>query len=266
MSMHFHREGAGPSLILLHGIGHHWQAWRPVIARLSDGFDVIACDSPGFGRSDPLPPDVDPTIPAYTDAFERWLAASGLGEPHVAGNSMGGAIALELARRGAVASATALSPAGFWTAAERRYCQWSLGALLGLPASLRPAVLGLSRTRAGRAVLFAQLCRKPTHVPANEAEASLIDAWRSPAFARALEALTRYRYTASGQHVSVPVTVAWGDRDLLLPYRLQAPRARRILPDARHLALGVGHLPFFDDPDAVADVIRSGTQRGRAPR
>lgn len=266
MRINFHREGVGPPLVLLHGLGHHWQAWRPVIDRLSDGFDVIACDSPGFGLSDPLPLGLEPTIPAYADAFERWFAATGVGRPHVAGHSMGGAIALELACRGAVASATALSPPGFWTAAERRYAQWSLGALVRLPAPVQPAVLALARTRIGRAVLFAQLCAHPTRLPADEAAATLIDAWRSPACLGALEAFSRYRYTACERRSDVPITVGWGDRDRLLPYRLQAPRARRILPGARHLTLGAGHVPFFDDPGAVAEVLRSGTREAGHPQ
>ncbi len=51
LSINYHREGEGPPLVLLHGVGHHWQAWEPVIERLAGEFDVIACDSPGFGRS-----------------------------------------------------------------------------------------------------------------------------------------------------------------------------------------------------------------------
>lgn len=259
MPVNFHREGSGPALVLLHGVCHHWQAWRPVIDLLSAAFDVIACDLPGFGRSEPLPAAVDPTIPAYAAAFERWFGELGLERPHVAGNSMGGAIALELAGRGAVASATALSPAGFWTAAERRYCQLSLGLLVNLPTPMRPPVVRLARTRIGRAALFAQTFGKPARLPAEEAASTLLDAWAAPASAGALEAMSRYQYAASGRH-DIPVTIAWGDRDRLLPYRLQAPRARRILPGARHLTLGAGHVPFFDDPAAVAEVIRSGTR------
>lgn len=67
----FQREGAGPPLVLLHGIGHHRQAWWPVIDRLASAFDVIACDVPGFGRSEPLPASVDPTIPAYAGGGRR---------------------------------------------------------------------------------------------------------------------------------------------------------------------------------------------------
>jgi pimeloyl-ACP methyl ester carboxylesterase len=98
LSINYHREGEGPPLVLLHGIGHHWQAWEPVIGRLAEDFDVIACDSPGFGRSSPLAKGIELSIPAYADAFEWFFAELGLERPHVAGNSMGGAIALELAR------------------------------------------------------------------------------------------------------------------------------------------------------------------------
>ncbi len=142
MSIHlnYHRKGEGPPLVLLHGIGHHWQAWKPVIELLEGDFDVLACDSPGFGARPPLPAGIEPTITSYADAFEWFLAELGLERPHVAGNSMGGAIALELARRRAVSSVTAISPAGFWTAAERRFCQLSLSALASTPPAARPAV------------------------------------------------------------------------------------------------------------------------------
>ncbi|MCW2614662.1 MAG: alpha/beta hydrolase fold protein, partial [Frankiales bacterium] len=143
--MHHFRQGSGDPLVLVHGVGHHWQAWRPVIEQL-DGFDVLATDSPGFGRSAALPAGVAPTVWAYVDAFEAFFAEQGLERPHVAGNSMGGAIALELARRGAVRSATALSPAGFWTPGELRYTQLSLGALAGMPRPLRPAVVRAAGT------------------------------------------------------------------------------------------------------------------------
>ncbi|HEY1450869.1 MAG TPA: alpha/beta fold hydrolase, partial [Solirubrobacteraceae bacterium] len=102
--INFHREGSGPPLVLLHGIGLSWQIWRPMIALLRDRFDVIACDSPGFGDSPPLPAGVKPTIPAYADAFAAFFVELGVERPHVSGNSMGGAIGLELARRSAVAS------------------------------------------------------------------------------------------------------------------------------------------------------------------
>ena len=257
VSINYHREGVGPALVLLHGIGMRWQAWRPVIELLSDEFDVIACDSPGFGRSAQLSAGIEPSIPAYTDAFEWFLTELGLERPHVAGVSMGGAIALELARDRAVSSATAFSPAGFWTGLERRFCQRSLKAVLEIPQALRPTVEALARTKAGRVALFWQTFGYPTRMPAAEAIATLENAWASPAFAGALEAFSGYRFRSPEQLRSTPVTIAWGRRDRLLPYRLQAPRARAELPWARHVTLGAGHVPFYDDPAAVAEVIRT---------
>jgi pimeloyl-ACP methyl ester carboxylesterase len=257
ISINHHREGAGEPVVLLHGVGHHWQAWAPVIPLLADEFDVLACDTPGFGRSAALPAAIEPTVPAYADAFEWFFAELGLQRPHVAGNSMGGAIALELARRRAIRSATAFSPAGFWTPLERRFVQVSLGLLGTTPKALRPAVEALSRTRGGRAVLFSQTFGFPERLPAEEAVATLRDAWASPALAPTLAAFSEYSFSAAEQLRSVPVTIAWGNRDRLLPYRTQARRARRMLPEADHVTLGAGHVPFYDDPHAVAAVVRT---------
>jgi pimeloyl-ACP methyl ester carboxylesterase len=80
--------------------------------------------------------------------------------------------------------------------------------------------------------------------------------------AAALVAFDGYRFTAGEQLRSTPVTVAWGVKDRLLPYRLQAPRARALLPSARHVTLGTGHVPFWDDPAAVAEVIRASARSG----
>ena len=256
LSINYHREGEGPPLVLLHGVGHHWQAWKPVIERLAGEFDVIACDSPGFGASAPLSAGIEPTIPAYADAFEWFFAELGLERPHVAGNSMGGAIALELARGRAVRSVSAFSPAGFWNAAEVRFCQISLSAPAAVPPGARPVLEALAHTRTGRIALFWQTFGHPTRMPAEEAVATLRDAWASPALAGALEVFRDYRFGGPQQLRSTPVTIAWGQRDLLLPYRLQAPRARALLPWATHVTLRTGHVPFFDDPAAVAQVIR----------
>ncbi len=257
VSINYHREGEGPALVLLHGVGHHWQAWKPVIERLSGDFDVIACDSPGFGRSAALPASIEPTIAAYVDAFEWFFAELGIERPHVAGNSMGGAIALELARSRAIRSVSAFSPVGFWTHAEMRFCQLSLRALAHTPAAARPTVEALARTRRGRIALFSQTFGYPARLPAEEAVATLRDAWASPAFPGALDAFRHYRFQSPEQLRSTPLTIAWGRRDRLLPYRLQAPRARRLLPWATHVTLGAGHVPFYDDPAAVAEVIRA---------
>ncbi|HEX4188022.1 MAG TPA: alpha/beta hydrolase [Solirubrobacteraceae bacterium] len=266
LSINHHRQGEGPPLVLLHGVGHHWQAWRPVIDLLENEFDVIACDTPGFGRSSQLPASIEPTIDAYVDAFEWFFVELGLERPHVAGNSMGGAIALELARRRAVRSATAISPAGFWTPLERRFAQVSLRVLANLPPALRPAVTALARKQWGRRALFSQTFGYPARLPDEEAVATLEDAWASPAFAATLDAFSGYTFGEPEELRNVPVAIAWGRLDRLLPYRTQAPRARTMLPWATHVTLGAGHVPFFDDPAAVAAVIRTHARSAPAQR
>jgi pimeloyl-ACP methyl ester carboxylesterase len=227
---------------------------------------VIACDSPGFGRSSQLPASIEPTVAAYVDAFEWFFVELGLERPHVAGNSMGGAIALELARRRAVRSATAFSPAGFWTPLELRFAQMSLRALANTPPALRPAVMALARRPAGRRLVFGQLFGYPDRLPDEEVVSGLSDAWAAPAFNGVLDAFSEYAFSDPEELRNVPVAIGWGKLDRLLVYRLQAPRARAMLPWAMHATLGAGHVPFFDDPPAVAEFIRARASSAPSPR
>ncbi|HEY1450441.1 MAG TPA: alpha/beta hydrolase, partial [Solirubrobacteraceae bacterium] len=158
-----------------------------------------------------------------------------------------------------VASVSAISPAGFWTQGERRFCQQSLSSLARFPPALRPALLAAAGSRSGRVALFWQTFGSPTRMPAEEPTRILRAAWAAPALAPALAAFSDFTFPDGDQlDSSIPVTIAWGIHDRLLPYRTQSKRARTLLPQARHLALGAGHVPFFDDPLAVAEMIRSG--------
>ncbi len=242
--------------MLIHGVGHHWQGWQPALPLIERHFDTFACDSPGFGASPPLPPGVSATIPNYAAAFADWFSAQGIERPHVAGNSMGGAIAIELARRDLVRSATAFSPAGFWSARERRYCQLSIAAIAALPRPIRPAVRAALRTSAGRRALLAQLIARPADLSAELAVADVEALWAAPALADALAGFTQYRCAPLGAG-GPAVRVVWGSRDRLLLARTQPARARVALPHAEHQVIDAGHLPASDAPRAVADAIRA---------
>ena len=97
------------SLVLLHGIGSRWQMWVPVLDLLSATNDVLALDLPGFGDSPPLPAEFEPGAGGLAQAVGGFLTGLGIERPHVAGNSLGGWVALEMARRGEVSSVTAPS-------------------------------------------------------------------------------------------------------------------------------------------------------------
>jgi pimeloyl-ACP methyl ester carboxylesterase len=258
MALAFDSHGSGSPLVLLHGTGGQRGMWDPVVDALAAEHRVIALDLPGFAAS--AGEEFDATPAGYSARLERWFAEQELGRPHVAGNSMGGGLALELARRGAVASATALSPVGFWTPREITYAQRSLRASRAIVKRLRPAVPAITATAVGRTALFSQIYARPWRLSPGDAMKAVDAFIDGPAFEPALEGFRDYRFRAPDELRGVPVTIAWGTRDALLIPR-QAERARRLLPLAQHVALrGCGHVPCHDDPEAVAAVLLAGSR------
>ncbi|NEB78175.1 alpha/beta fold hydrolase [Streptomyces sp. SID14478] len=254
VTLTYERAGAGEPLLLLHGIGHHWQAWQPVLDILAAERDVIAVDLPGFGASPALPEglayDLSSVVPVL-DAFCREL---GIERPHVAGNSLGGLLALELGREKLVRSVTALSPAGFWTQAERRY---AFGTLLAMRQGARamplPMVERLSRSAVGRAALTGTIYARPARRSPEAVVAETLALREATGFRQTLEAGRTVLFRDDVPEI--PVTVAWGTRDRLL-VRRQGIRAKGVLPGARLVRLpGCGHVPMNDDPALVSRVI-----------
>jgi pimeloyl-ACP methyl ester carboxylesterase len=111
---HYRQTGAGRPLILLHGIGMSHAAWNAVMPHLHMR-QVTAFDIAGFGDSPSLPDGTPPTIANLVSALERSIQQIGIRLPvDMAGNSLGGAMALEAARRGMARKVVAISPAGLW--------------------------------------------------------------------------------------------------------------------------------------------------------
>lgn len=250
----YERKGAGEPLLLLHGIGHHLQAWHPVADILAAEHDVIAVDLPGFGVSPPLPAGVPYGLDTVAPVLGALCTALGVGRPHIAGNSLGGLLALEMGRTGLVRSVTALSPAGFWTQAERRYAFGTLLAMrAGARALPRPALEQLSRSSAGRAALTGTIYARPGRRSPEAVVAETLALRGATGFEQTLAAGGSVRFTDDVP--GLPVTVAWGTRDRLLPRR-QGVRAKQTLPGARLVRLpGCGHVPMSDDPALVSRVI-----------
>jgi pimeloyl-ACP methyl ester carboxylesterase len=240
------RLGAGPLLVLLHTLGTDHRMWDPVVDRLAREREVLALDLPGFGGS----PPVDGGSPgAMAAALAQWLSAEGVERPHVAGNSLGGWVALELALMGSAASVTAIAPAGLWSAplAPRR------SRARAAARAAQPA-LGLLVQRPGfRKLALASSAAHPERIPPADA-LRLIRAYAtSPGFDAANDAMRAGTFTALGR-LDVPVTLAWPEYDRLVR------RPRTLPPGVRSVDLrGCGHLPTWDDPDAVARVLLDGS-------
>ncbi|MDO0931337.1 alpha/beta fold hydrolase [Streptomyces sp. DG2A-72] len=259
VTLSYARVGTGEPLLLLHGIGHHRQAWDPVVDILATEREVIAVDLPGFGASPALPDGLAHDLPTMNAALGALCEALEVERPHVAGNSLGGLLALELGRERLVRSVTALSPAGFWTPAERRY---AFGVLLGMRQFATrmppPLVERLSRSAAGRTVLTSTIYARPARRSPEAVVAETLALANASAFSETLRAGSDVQWTDDIQ--GIPVTVAWGSRDRLL-VRRQGIRAKQIIPRARLVRLpGCGHVPMNDDPALVARVILDGSR------
>jgi pimeloyl-ACP methyl ester carboxylesterase len=101
--------------LVLHGIAMAGNAWQDVVPLLYDHHEVFTPTALGHCGRPPVQRR-PATVIDVVDAAERYLDERGLERPHLAGNSMGGFVAIELARRGRAAGVCAFSPIGFWSA------------------------------------------------------------------------------------------------------------------------------------------------------
>jgi pimeloyl-ACP methyl ester carboxylesterase len=259
----FTRSGSGEPLVLLHGIGMSREVWDPVLPALAERFDVLAVDLPGFGGSASLPPGIEPTPAALAAAVAELLDDLGIHEPHVAGNSLGGWVALELAGLRPAASVALLSPAGLWRGSTPLYCRVSLRASRWLSRHAYGLLSRLVEHAPGRVLVLGQTHGHPARMRAERARAAVRILRDGAAYDDALTATLHRRYVARGA-IDAPVTVAFGSLDRLL-LRSQSRHVEALPAGTRVADLpGCGHVPMDDDPAAVAALIVASTARAAA--
>jgi pimeloyl-ACP methyl ester carboxylesterase len=231
-----------------------------VVPALAAEFDVLSVDLPGFGESPPLPAGREPTPAALAAAVAGLLDELGVDRPHVAGNSLGGWVALELATLRPLASVTLLSPAGLWPGRTPRYARLSLRAICELTRRLERPLTALMRFRPIRVAALAQVYARPGRLTAEQARAAISASARCPGFLPTLRATAGRRHRSTAP-IGAPVTVAFGSRDRLL-LRRTARHVEQLPAGTRVVALpGCGHVPMSDDPPAVAALLASAAHR-----
>lgn len=245
--------------MLLHGIGDSSRMWTPVLGLLAGERECWALDLPGFGRSLTLR-DEDPTPPALARAVVAFMAEQGVARFHVAGNSLGGGVALEIARAGAARSVCAIGPIGFAEGRELLLLDTSLRATRKLGETILPALDRVPLAAPVRRLLTLQMIFRGQRVPAELLADTLRDLALAPGFLPALGPMLAYRFEGA---LPCPVTVAWGEHDRLNLYGPQSARARERLADAHHVTLtGCGHIATWDDPEQVARVLLAASAPG----
>lgn len=253
-----HRGGSGEPLVLIHGFSGTRMLWLPVLEPLEQDHDVLAVNLAGHVGGPELGPGVRASLDALVDAVERDMDSAGFQSAHVVGNSLGGWIALELARRGRALSVLGLSPAGGWeagTSSERR-----LRALFTrahrLSKLMVPYADALMRRPRLRRALMSQAVAHGERMPPARASQMLRDSVACPIYFELMDAILRDGPPPDFSGVSCPVLLAWGTGDQILPSPRYSARLRELLPDAEWLDLdGLGHIPMSDDPQLIARLI-----------
>ncbi|MHA6783319.1 alpha/beta fold hydrolase [Pseudonocardia saturnea] len=259
MNLHHVRRGSGEPVLLVHGLGGSWRSWGSVFDGLAAHREVIAVDLPGFGES-PLPPG-ELSIDTLTVAVAGFVAEHDLDGVDLVGQSMGGRIVLELARRRIGGDVVALDPGGFWSDRELAVFRTSLGASIGLLRRLRPMLPALVGNPVARSALLAQLSPRPWALDPADVLPDLCGLADAPGTDPAFTALVRgpRQEGAAVGTVRGRLTLGWGRRDRVT-FPRQARRAAALFPDAHlHWFDRCGHFPQWDAPQETVDLVLTRT-------
>ena len=270
ISDRLYRAGTGEPLVLVHGFTATWRCWRPVLADLVPHFDVIAPTLHGHDGGPALPQGAAHTIAEAADHLETLLDELEVETAHFAGNSMGGALSLELAKRGRARSVVAISPGGGWeatdTAEAQRIIRW-FTRNQRLAKRTEPRMPRILRNANARRFAFRDVMTRGDQVPYEDALALVRSSVRCSvvddvfATIRSGDALLRDLDT-----ISCPTLVVWGAKDRILPMDRHAGRFRREIPGVEFRVLpGVGHTPMWDAPGLIADTVVEFARRAPVP-
>src|SRR2546425_2129008 len=258
------RAGDGPVVVLLHGFASSIFTWKDVLPGLARSRTVVALDFPGFGESE-QPRDLDVGI--YPGIVLGLMDRLGIVRVTLAGNSMGGAVAIALAARQPerVQALVLIDAAGF-----------------DLAESERPLLLRLAATRAGKALFgrlpvrgrmlrlaLGQVFHDPALVTEERFNEYLVPLLRPGATASLVSLLTSRAATPGmaaslAPSVKAPTLVLWGRDDRWIPVA-QADRVVAAIPGARKVVLDAcGHVPQEERPEEVLRWLEDFPEGGAA--
>lgn len=268
ISPSLYRAGQGEPLVLLHGFMSTWHQWRPVLADLIPYFEVIAPTLAGHLGGPPYEEDEN-TLAAAGDAMEGRLDELGVGRAHLVGNSMGGALVLELAKRGRALTALALAPGGGWApdSGEADRLARLFARQRQLARAFAPIVPAVIKNPLLRRLAMHDVMYHGELVPPADVVQMMNASLHCAIFPRVIEALRTDRARVTDlEQISAPTLIAWPRHDRMLPMSRHADRFRAEIPGVEFRVLeGVGHVPTWDDPQLVADLIRDFAGRNPQP-
>jgi pimeloyl-ACP methyl ester carboxylesterase len=253
------RAGSGEPVVLLHGFTGTWHHWRPVLGDLVARYEVIAPTLAGHAGGPPLEVTEESAIAHAADHLEGHLDDLGVGTAHFVGNSMGGALSLELAKRGRARSVVALSPGGLWEIGSQepiRIADFFARTLKLTRASATRAHVIVRRPGA-RHLAFRDIMRHGELVSPSDAADLMRTSIQCTVTDQVIRALRAGQAHLEGlEQIEAPVRVAWAQLDRILPMASHSSRARREIPGVDYVVLPkVGHVPMWDDTRLVVRTI-----------
>jgi len=249
--------------VCLHGFTDTWRSWDLVLPELERHHDVLAPTLAGHAGGPPLQDEFSGAVLA--DQVERAMDSAGFGTAHIAGNSLGGFVALQLAARGRADSVVALAPAGGWATGDETFRRL-LAAQAGMQDRIKafaPLAGALVRSRAARRRVTEFTTASFEHLPAELLAHQVLGVARCDGAKAMIAYAIREGYELDAERITCPVRIVWGMEDRLLPWPAAAARMRADwLPHAEWVELdGVGHCPQLDAPLETAQLILGFTAR-----
>jgi pimeloyl-ACP methyl ester carboxylesterase len=245
-------------LLLIHGFTDTARTWTNVIPLLEPQHEVLAPTLSGHCGGPDIPADAQDPLAAMADELERLLDVGGHERAHVAGNSLGGYLAFELASRGRALTVVTLSPALGWDGDEPpRRTRWIFENAHRMGPWAAKHAEFLSRRPGLRKLAFRDLVAHPERMSPSAAYDLITGSASCNAYEALMDHLEGRNYRRRWERdFGIPVRIAWGTKDRTLPIKRCSGWHRQTLPNAEWVDLpDCGHLPQHDDPELVARTI-----------
>jgi pimeloyl-ACP methyl ester carboxylesterase len=248
-------DPSGAPIVLLHGATSSARAWDALLPMLGQRYRVFAPSLAGHCGGPPLPTGLEGVVHRIVDSMCSQLDEAGIDTAHMVGNSLGGWVALELARRGRAQSVLALSPAGAWRSPRdlrRLLVLFRAGAALGRVSGM-PNLVAHKHVRR---ILLRLMAEHADRMTPAQVTAAFADMAGCTALQDILDGARDNGPIEPLSDVGCPVRVAWGMNDRMLPFmRYGAPMLVAVPSAELKFLPGVGHVPMIDDPVLIANTI-----------
>ncbi|CAN2238080.1 MhpC Predicted hydrolases or acyltransferases (alpha/beta hydrolase superfamily) [actinobacterium SCGC AAA044-D11] len=245
--------GSLEPIVLIHGLGSAATAWKPIIPKLETKFKVITLDLPGHGNADwvdhrALEPEVLAKL-----VFDL-MDENGIDNFHLAGNSLGGWVALEMAALNPerIKSLVGLAPAGLWQNPATTRARYAFSKVMA--DSLKGVAPKLLKVGVARKIGFEAFTPNWSTLDLETCIDAVTALGNCHGYYHTWDAMLHRRFDKAIPK-TVPTTIIFGDSDWTLP--VENSQERSLAPaHCRWVVLPVcGHAPMWDRPDEVVSEI-----------